>query len=197
MLRSRTGIASLVAAAVGVALLLWPRPGVEDGGERVRAELDLRDGILYIRGEDVPFTGKLVEDYGRDARKLAIGIRDGKADGLSRGWFEDGQPEIEETFLDGVSNGVRTRWYPGGTKKSTATIRDGVIVGSYVTWHDNGQKAAEVDMVDGQPHGLAEAWHPNGRLKSRVQLDHGVPSHTEFFPETGAIAGADNPPTAR
>ena len=120
-----------------------------------------------------------------------------EADGLSRGWFEDGQPEIEETFLDGVSNGVRTRWYPGGTKKSTATIRDGVIVGSYVTWHDNGQKAAEVDMVDGQPHGLAEAWHPNGRLKSRVQLDHGVPSHTEFFPETGAIAGADNPPTAR
>jgi len=186
---------ALLIAAVAAAVLLWPRGNSPNGGERTRADLDLRDGILYLHGSDAPFTGTLVEDYGKDSRKLAISIRNGRADGLSRGWHENGQMEVEETFAGGISNGVRTRWHVNGVKKSEASIVDGKITGRYVGWHDNGQKAAEVPMVDGMPHGLAEAWHPSGKLKSRVQLHHGVPGEKEFFPDAGAVAQAGEPLT--
>jgi antitoxin component YwqK of YwqJK toxin-antitoxin module len=194
----------LGAAVVTVvaAVVFWPgRPAPESGVparsvERTRAELDLRDGVLYAPDSEEPFNGNLVEDYGREARKLEIEIRNGKAHGRSRGWYEDGTQEVEETFVDGVSNGLRTRWYPNGAKKSEATIVDGKITGRFVRWHDNGQMSAAVTMVDGQPHGLAEGWHPSGNPKSRVQLEHGIPVKKEFFPDASPIVQSDNPTAA-
>lgn len=194
MLRSRCVPAVLLLA--GIAFVWFrPRPA-PDGGERVRSGLDLREGLLHVQGESQPFTGTLVENYTKDARKLEIPIREGKANGLSRGWFENGQQEVEETFLDGVSHGLRTRWYPDGRKKSEALISAGTMTGRFREWHSNGQKAAEVEMVDGQPHGPAEAWHPSGRLKSRVELDHGTPARKEFFPDTDPVARTETPVTA-
>lgn len=189
-------IGILLIAGVVAAALFWPHRDSMNGGERTRAQLDLRGGILYVHGGDEPFTGTLVEDYSKDSRKLAISIRNGRVDGLSRGWHENGQKEVEETFVNGVSHGVRTRWHENGAKKSEALIADGKLSGQYIEWHDNGQKAAEVTMVDGKPHGLAEAWHPSGKLKSRVQLDHGVPGEKEFFPDSEPIAQAGEPITA-
>jgi antitoxin component YwqK of YwqJK toxin-antitoxin module len=182
-----------VAGLVGLVLLLqlmWPEPApvITDSGELTMADLDLRDGVLYLQNGNEIFTGTFVENYGMDSLKLAIEIRKGVADGLTRGWYDNGQLEVEETFVNGVSNGTRTRWYDNGIKKSEAMIVDGVLNGRFLKWHINGQKAAEVTMTESQPHGLALAWHPSGSLKSRVQLDHGVPVEEEFFPDTETVA---------
>lgn len=182
--------AVLLVAGIG-AVVLWPRPAPQGGG-RLRSELDLRNGLLYLQGETRPFTGILVENYAKDSRKLEIPIREGRANGLSRGWFENGQKEVEETFVGGVAHGPRRRWHENGAIKSESTIHDGILAGRFVQWHGNGQMAADVTMVQGQPHGPAHAWHASGRLKSRVALDHGTPGKKEFFPD-----GEPVPPTAK
>ena len=194
--RRTWAVAALLIASAAM-IVLWPprvpQSFVQNGGERLRGELDLRDAKLYVKGADEPFTGILVENYDKDARKLEIRIVNGQANGLSQGWYDDGQLETEESFVNGVSHGLRTRWHPNGAKKSEATIRNGQITGLYVEWHDNGQKAAETTIEEGQPHGLAEAWHPSGKLKSRVQLDHGIPKETQFFKDAEPIAQAGRP----
>ena len=194
----RTGVIGVLLLVSVVATIVFrptetTRPVVQR--ECLRSELDLRDGILHVKGEDTPFNGSLIENYDKDSRKLEISIQNGKAHGLSRGWFEDGQLETEEHFVHGASHGIRTRWYPNGKKKSETTIADGQVSGLYIEWHDNGKESAEATMVEGQPHGLVESWYPTGRLKSRVQLDHGVPVEKEFFEDTGPIAQVNKPAT--
>jgi hypothetical protein len=186
-------LAISVGGLAGLILLLqlmWPEPApvMTDRGEWTMADLDLRDGVLHLRTGDEIFNGTLVENYSKDSQKLAIEVRNGVAEGLTRGWYDNGQLEVEETFVNGVSNGTRTRWYDNGTKKSEATIVAGVLNGRFLKWHLNDQKAAEVTMTEGKPHGLALAWYPSGRLKSRVQLDQGVPVEKEFFPDTETVA---------
>jgi antitoxin component YwqK of YwqJK toxin-antitoxin module len=150
--------------------------------EVLRSELDLRDGVLFTRGESAPFTGVLIERYPQDKPKLSIEVMDGKAHGISRGWHDNGQLEVEETFVSGISHGPRTRWHQNGTKKAEAQIEQGELAGTYTEWHENGQVAVQMRMVKGKPDGMVEAWHPTGELKSRTHFVNGEMGKQEFFP---------------
>jgi len=188
-----------VVRIVGITLVLtlsviaiWLLKGTDgDHGERMLAALDLRDDALYLKGSEELFNGLLVEDYNRDARKLEISIEAGRAHGVSYGWYDNGQMEVEEFFSKGISDGVRTRWYQNGSKKSEAEVVDGVLIGSFRQWHENGTLAAEMEMKAGNINGIAESWHPSGALKSRVTFIAGVAGEKAFFPDALPVAQVD------
>ena len=184
---ARGAAAALLLTAVLLGWWQWthPAPSVR---ELTRSQLELRDSRLYATGEDRPFTGRLIETYSAQRRKLEIEINGGEANGRSRGWYENGQLEVEETFVKGVSSGPRKRWYANGSQKSLAQIESGKVVGRFIEWHENGRKAVEMTLVDGKPDGLVEAWHPSGSLKSQVQFDHGREVAKEFWPEQPVAA---------
>ena len=100
---------------------------------------------------------------------------------LSRGWYENGQLEVEETFERGVAHGQRFRWHANGQKKSEAMIGNGEIAGRFTQFHQNGKRAAEVNMVAGKPHGMSLAWNDSGDLVARVELNGGEIVHQEYF----------------
>jgi antitoxin component YwqK of YwqJK toxin-antitoxin module len=177
----------VLALAAIVTVLLWkpwhrPPPGPR---ELTRSQLDLRDGRVYASGEAQPFAGHLIEDYKPGVRKLTIEVRDGKLHGRSCGWFPEGQPEIDEQFVEGTSHGPRTRWHPNGQRKSLAQIEHGQVAGEYLEWHDNGQLAVRMTLRDGQPEGAVEAWHPSGTLKSRVRFEQGRQVIREDWTDAG------------
>jgi len=152
-----------------------------------RSALELReDQRLYVPGAGTTFTGLLVEDFTPEARKLEIEIRNGKAHGRSRGWFENGQIEVEETFVRGVSNGRRTRWYANGRKRAETDIVEGVVEGSHREWHDNGAIAVEMTLKNGLPDGITKTWHPSGAPKSRIEHQAGNIVSRESWPDPGA-----------
>ena len=160
--------------------------------ELARSEFDLRDGRLFVKGEAQPFNGKVVETYAAGKRKLEIEISQGQANGLSRGWYDNGQLEVEETFHNGISHGPRTRWHANDNRKSLAQIEQGKVVGEFIEWHANGQMAARMKLSEGHPDGIVEAWHPSGALKSRVRFAVGKQFGREFWPDP-ALAVAASP----
>lgn len=192
-------IGSILGAAVITiaAILAWhsrPAPEAADAVvqpvvERTRDQLELRDGQLFEPDGDQAFAGLLVEFYPDAGRKVAIEIRDGKPHGLSRGWYRNGQLEVEEQFVAGVAHGPRTRWHPNGLKRSEAQIEHGQITGTYVQWHDNGRKAAEATIVNGQPDGICRGWHPSGNPKSCVELRAGEVVSREYWEDQLGTAG--------
>jgi antitoxin component YwqK of YwqJK toxin-antitoxin module len=191
---SRIAWVALGAALVLVAALVWNvRTSEVEDVEMTLAALDVREDVLFLKASDEQFNGTLIEDYNRAFRKLEIAIVDGRAHGVSQGWFDNGQMEVEEFFVNGISHGVRTRWFPNGSKKSEAPIAEGVISGRFSQWHENGVLAAVVPMLDGKSHGVAEAWYPSGALKSRVLFAEGVASEKEFFEDGVPVAHADQP----
>ena len=179
------GIAALAAAVVMLRSRHAPSTAIR---ELRRDALELRDGALFVKGESKPFDGVVFDNFAANARKVAIEIHHGKADGLSRGWLENGQLEVEEHFSEGFSQGLRTRWHANGQKKSETQIAHGKLEGRYTEWHDNGQKAIEMTLANGEPEGGAEAWYPNGTLKSRTTFLSGKMVAREFFDDPSAPA---------
>ena len=162
----------LVALVItGVAWRSWAtRPAPETV---LRSDVVLRDGVLYKPTVALPFAGLLVERWTADRRRVEVTIVDGRAHGLSRGWYENGQIEVEERFVRGVSHGTRTRWFPEGGKKSEVTIVDGTLTGIFREWHANGRLSRETPLVAGVPHGEAKSWDPAGKLIGTAQVSRG------------------------
>ncbi|MGK0189035.1 MAG: antitoxin component YwqK of YwqJK toxin-antitoxin module [Verrucomicrobiales bacterium] len=178
-------LALIVVGAVitGVWLAFLPNDPVE----LTRESLDLRKGVLVVKSTGLVFDGILVDYFPDHTLHSAVEIRSGQAEGVTRGWYESGQIEVEETFVRGVSHGTRRRWHANGQLKSIATIVHGKITDRYREWHDNGLRAAEVTMADGQPQGVSEAWDRLGKLKARVEHQSGQVVSKDYLANESAL----------
>jgi hypothetical protein len=123
------------------------------------------------------------------ARRSQIAIRQGRAEGAARGWFDNGQLESEEFFEQGVSHGRRVRYHPSGSLRMETQIVRGELTGAHAEWHESGQLAVRATLLGGVPQGLVEAWHVSGALKSRSIFAHGEMVEREFFPELATSTG--------
>ena len=166
----------LAGVLAGLGLMVWAwrvgatRPAPDTA---LRTELVLREGVLYRPSVTLPFQGLLVENWRPAQRRVEGTIVEGRAHGRSRGWYENGQIEVEEHFVHGISHGTRTRWFAAGGRKSQVEIRQGQLTGTFWEWHPNGQRARETPLRDGVPHGEARSWDAQGKLAGTAQVEHG------------------------
>jgi len=149
-------------------------------------ELDRGDDGLRLKATGELYSGYLVEYYaGADTNRLRSRslIGNGKLNGLSEGWYADGQQQVAEIFIDGKSHGMRLKWHSNGVKQAEDTIEHGELSGLCRKWHDNGQLAEEMTMVKGQADGRARSWHEDGSQKAEVRLEMGKVVEQEFWEE--------------
>lgn len=178
----RTILAAIVGGLLVGAILLALRPGGRPAPAEVdRAELTLIDGRLHGKGESVPFTGFMIERYPDGLLQSRTSVSNGLLEGLSEGWYTNGQRQVLEHFQAGVSHGQRVKWYANGVKLSEANIVQGKIEGVFRRWHDNGVLAEEIPMKAGQPDGLSRAYYSNGRLKAEARLRAGQVLEQKFW----------------
>jgi len=149
-------------------------------------ELDRGDDGLRLKTSGELFAGHLVDYYtGGETNRLKSRsvIRDGKLNGLSEGWYTDGQQQVAEMFVGGKSHGVRLKWHPNGQKQAEDSIEYGDLNGPSRKWYDNGQLAEEMTMVNSQADGQARSWHPDGSQKAQVTLKTGEVIKQKFWEE--------------
>ena len=111
-------------------------------------------GIVYVIGEETPFTG-IVENYK----------------------FSDGDTVLEGKipFKDGKMEGTSKLFYPSGKLASIATFKDGKIEGIQKDFYENGIKKKEISYKNGLPDGLTKIYYPNGKVQSEMLYKKGVP----------------------
>ena len=149
-------------------------------------DLEKTDAGLRMRATGELFNGWLVEYYAigeTNQLKSKSMIREGLLNGLSEGWFSDGQQQVREMFVNGKSHGTRTKWHRNGKKQAEDSIEQGELNGVCRKWHDNGQLAEEMIMVNGQADGQARSWHPDGSQKAEVLMKMGEVLKQEFWKE--------------
>lgn len=171
-------LATLAVVALGAAVLFLrshPRvaPAESPWPEVTRAALEQREGRWYERERTSAFTGWLVERDGEGRTLARSAISNGVPNGVSEGWYPNGQLQIREHFVAGVSHGQRERWHPSGQRQSEATIERGQVVGTFRRWHENGQLAEQIEMKAGQPDGVAMAYFPSGFVKAETVTEAG------------------------
>jgi antitoxin component YwqK of YwqJK toxin-antitoxin module len=187
--------------AMAIGGLFFGLVGCTDGpGESLAVatldELKKEENGLHFKSTGELFTGYLTEYYpvsktnqlqqvqdGGSQLKSRSVVRGGKLNGLSEGWYSDGQQQVVEVFVDGKSHGVRVKWHRNGWKAAEDSIEHGELNGVCRKWHDNGQLAEEMAMVDGQADGQARSWHPDGSQKAEVLLEKGKVVKQQFWEE--------------
>ena len=108
-------------------------------GVNMEEELDLREGIIYLKGSDTPYTGKFFLLHENGQKWSEGNFKDGKPDGLSVEWFENGQKRYEGTHKDGKADGLVVTWHENGQKYVEANYKDGKLVGSMKLWNSKGE----------------------------------------------------------
>ncbi len=179
----------LCLALAGLAVIFINRPQsklpppehIATPIEVSRTNLILEAGLLRLSTNAPPFTGFMVEHYIDGSLRSRSAVTNGVLQGLSQGWFTNGQMQVSENFKHGISHGVRTKWYADGTKQSEAGIVDGKLQGTFRKWHPNGALAEQVEFVADQPEGVSVAYFPSGYLKARVVMKEGKAVEQTFW----------------
>lgn len=167
-------VALLGLLVAGLVFLQWRHaPPAPLPSELDRAQLELVDGRLCLRGTKHPFSGHLLEHYSGGSLQSRSAVLGGRLHGLSEGWDTNGVLQVREIFAQGISDGLRIKWYPSGVKLSEAMVVTGTLEGLYRHWDPEGHLAEEVEMHQGQPDGRSRAYFPSGCLRLEVRLRHG------------------------
>ena len=141
--------------------------------ELCRTNLVHRDGMWYQAGHTNTFTGILLEFYPDGSRKSRSAVAHGLLNGLSKGWYTNGQLQVSETYQANFSDGLRTKWYATGKKLSEAKVVLGKIEGVYRRWYPDGTLSEEIPMRDGQIDGIGHAYYESGYVKATVEYRAG------------------------
>ena len=59
-------------------------------------ETEEREGIMYLKGSDTPYTGKTFRFWENGQKDREGNYKDGKMNGLWMAWYENGQKQGEE-----------------------------------------------------------------------------------------------------
>jgi antitoxin component YwqK of YwqJK toxin-antitoxin module len=182
---SRNGISPLVLVTLAVVVLgsaglvvlhltrNESKPAVVVA-EVSRRDLALHDGRWYRVGGTNLYTGWMTDQYPDGTPLFRSAVSNGMFNGLSQGWYTNGQIQIQEFFQDNLSHGLRKKWYANGRLMSEATIVQGKLEGTFRRWHENGQLAEQIEMKDDKPDGLARAFYPSGFLHCETEVRAGV-----------------------
>jgi hypothetical protein len=91
-------------------------------------------------------------DSGKPRRKYETGA-DGKKDGTSTEWYENGQVKVRAAYKSGKLDGPYASFHPNGQPHVTASYRAGKLDGAYSETTDKGLKKVTAVYREGELNG--------------------------------------------
>lgn len=159
------------AALAAIFLVARPRPAPPT--EVSRKSLVVLDGRLCLRDQTNFFTGIMVDTDDNARLRSRSVVSNGLLEGVSEGFYTNGQRQVVEHFRAGVSHGLRTKWHPNGRKLSEVMIIGGKLDGTFRRWFEDGSLAEEIEMNQGSPDGLSRSFYPSGFLRAQARMEAG------------------------
>jgi antitoxin component YwqK of YwqJK toxin-antitoxin module len=83
--------------------------------------------------------------------------------------------------------GVTEDFYENGQLQSRNEFLDGLLHGLQREWYGNGQLASEETTCLGRRHGYCREWYGNGQLKSERLFEHGFVVSRKRWDERGNL----------
>jgi histidinol-phosphate/aromatic aminotransferase/cobyric acid decarboxylase-like protein len=114
---------------------------------------DTDDGtpLLKDHEESTPKDGWFRRYWSNGNLRYEWEYKDGKrADGVSKGWHENGQLSQQRTYKYGKQDGLWTWWYLNGQKEHEGIFKNGKVDGIWIFWNEKGQKEFEFTYKDGK-----------------------------------------------
>lgn len=108
----------------------------------------------------------VVERYASGHVRRISEYRDGKLDGVVRGWYESGAPMLRYHYRNGESEGLQQVWYPSGQIFTSFHHLAGHEIGQQQMWNADGSIRSNYVIRDGRRYGLLGAMGCTGKRDS-------------------------------
>jgi len=92
--------------------------------------------------------------------------------GILRGW-EDDHLTFQHNYLHGQRNGLSLGWYPQGQRKYVDYYINDHMYGRSSDWYSDGTLRSEYHYHRDQKHGICRKWDLNGELEYTDNYCHG------------------------
>lgn len=127
-------------------------------------QVSSRRGITSINGEAANGILFFRNANGDTIRKIAYS--NGKENGESAAWYDNGQLSERRIFSEGRKEGTHFGWYSNGAPKFIYHFGKDVYEGEYIEWYPNGQLFRKQHFCKGHANGLQQVWFEGGQIKS-------------------------------
>jgi len=135
----------------------------------------IRNGITYYQDTNEPITGIVEKFSDNSLLQSRANYRDGEVVVQTIfNYFENGQLEFRENWIDGVRSGLFEWFYENGQLDVRGNYRNGVRDGLYESFHENGQLQYRGNYTDGVQDGLVEFFDEDGNLTETRTYRNGV-----------------------
>lgn len=114
----------------------------------------------------LPFSGYLVEKYPNDSISAKIGYYDGKQNGMTTAFYQDGTIKYQRTYLNGEKHGTHIGFHQNGVKAFEYHFVNGFNEGKHKEWFNTGMLEADMNYVNGKEFGKQQVWRPDGKPRS-------------------------------
>jgi len=114
-------------------------------------------------------------------------FRYGKATGIWRSWWENGNPRTECFYLGPDVERTMSFWREDGKLSAQGPARDGARTGHWRFWWSNGQLAEEGEYRGGLQEGTWQAWSRDGKRRFERTYEKNVRVAQKELPGEAAV----------
>ena len=93
-------------------------------------------------------------------------------------YYPSGQQEYSAEYLNGKLDGMSRHWSEDGSLISKSEYSNGKLHGFWKKYYANGNIMYKAQYFHGQKHGEEKWYYENGQVKSEHSFHYGVPSNT-------------------
>jgi antitoxin component YwqK of YwqJK toxin-antitoxin module len=98
-----------------------------------------------------------------DGGKLIQRMENGKIHGLQESWYDSGELQTKEIYVNGKRVGEAKEWHKNG-QLNKIEVWENNDLKQVTTFWENGQRQHLKEMKDGLRHGKMKNWSPDGTL---------------------------------
>lgn len=145
---------------------------------KIKAKLYFQDGPLAAEGiysaKDIKDSTWNYYSYYTKLLRSRDSYVNGKKNGTSFGYFEDGKIAEERGWKNGVSHGMWRQYYSNGVAKFTCYYKDGKREGEYVFNYPDSKPEWVGTYVDDKREGKWTHYGINGNVESIIEYKNGI-----------------------
>lgn len=160
-----------------------------------KLEYDDKSKLVYLEGENEPFTG-IAKDYYKDkSLKIEFPYKNGKMEGRGKEYYPSGKFKSDAFFVDGLLQGKSTGYYENGNLEYEENYKDGKLDGLIKEYYENGQVFIQENYKDGKLDGESFNFNEDGSFRSKAVYKNGELVGDIIKGETGSVVAGDVPDT--
>jgi antitoxin component YwqK of YwqJK toxin-antitoxin module len=124
------------------------------------------DKLYYDEGGNL-FTGTIIEYYPDSSVHLIMQLNQGKPDGITSIYNENGQIEESRSFKNGLMHGKWEKWSRNKIKIAEANYTDNIKDGKWCIWDEKGTLRYDMTYKNGVKSGIWRMYDDKGKLSDQ------------------------------